>query len=446
MASKKISNSDIIGGRGVNLIERVVLEMGCLWYPTGGVEAGVDGLIEIRDATSGEVTNLVVQVQSKATTNQRFTAETDTSFEYLCKEKDLEYWLNGNAPVILVVSRPDTGEAYWASIKDRFKDLDAQKARKIFFDKARDRFDANARADIVNLAVPKDSGIYLAPPPKQEVLYSNLLGISHYAPTIYIARTPHRSPSDLGPELRKFCKHPPGEWVLADKLIYSFHDLAEEPWIHVCERGTLEAVDTDEFAFSDDDERVWIFVRLLTQCLREKLFVEHQVIYNKSFDYFHFRPSRDLSSRMAHYQSIEKSTSREVFAPHINKNDNCQVVYYRHSAFAGIFRCLDEGWYLEITPTYRYTTDGERLYPFYERLLSGLKRLENNQAVLGQVVMWASLLSRARTMFDTAEPLLEFGGLKTFDFEAGVNDEAWLKHEDPAAKEPNLEEMPLFHQ
>lgn len=82
MASKKITKSSIIGGRGVNLIEKVVLEMGCLWYPTGGVEAGIDGLIEIRDVVTGEVTNSILQVQSKAT-NGRFTAETATSFEYL---------------------------------------------------------------------------------------------------------------------------------------------------------------------------------------------------------------------------------------------------------------------------------------------------------------------------------------------------------------------------
>jgi len=278
MATKKIGNSDIIGGRGVNLIERVVLEMGCLWYPTGGVEAGIDGLIEIRDAATGDVTNLVVQVQSKATT-RRFTAETETAFEYLCGEKDLDYWLNGNAPVVVVVSRPDTGEAYWAAVKDRFKDLDARKVRKIYFDKSRDRFDANARADIVKLAVPKDSGIYLAPPPKHETLYSNLLGVSDYARTLYVARTNYRSPSELGPVLRKLCERPGDEWVLTDKLIYSFRDLAEQPWPQVCDRGSLETYESDEFAFSDDGERVWIFVRLLNQCLKERLFWEHHVKY-----------------------------------------------------------------------------------------------------------------------------------------------------------------------
>jgi hypothetical protein len=34
-APKKIGNSDMIGARGVNLIERRILEMGFLWYPSG---------------------------------------------------------------------------------------------------------------------------------------------------------------------------------------------------------------------------------------------------------------------------------------------------------------------------------------------------------------------------------------------------------------------------
>ena len=44
--SKKIHNNDILGQQGINLIEQIVLDMGFMWYPTGGVEAGIDGTIE----------------------------------------------------------------------------------------------------------------------------------------------------------------------------------------------------------------------------------------------------------------------------------------------------------------------------------------------------------------------------------------------------------------
>lgn len=47
MRRKKILQSDIIGERGVNLVQRIMLEMVFLWYATGGVEVGMDGVIEL---------------------------------------------------------------------------------------------------------------------------------------------------------------------------------------------------------------------------------------------------------------------------------------------------------------------------------------------------------------------------------------------------------------
>jgi hypothetical protein len=66
LTPKKIGNSDMIGARGVNLIERRILEMGYVWYPSQGVEAGIDGRLEIRNQDA-EVTNCILSVQSKAT-------------------------------------------------------------------------------------------------------------------------------------------------------------------------------------------------------------------------------------------------------------------------------------------------------------------------------------------------------------------------------------------
>jgi len=108
----------MIGARGVNLIERRILEMGFLWYPSVGVEAGIDGRLEIRNEDS-EVTNCIVSVQSKAT-DGAFEGETQSELTFTCSERDLRYWLKGNLPVIVVYSRPRTDEAYWLSVKDYF--------------------------------------------------------------------------------------------------------------------------------------------------------------------------------------------------------------------------------------------------------------------------------------------------------------------------------------
>jgi len=86
--AKKISQADIIGQQGINLIERTCLDMGFLWCPTG-LEAGIDGYIEIRHE-SGEVTSCIIQVQSKAT-DRPFEAETSAGFEFRCSQRDLDY-------------------------------------------------------------------------------------------------------------------------------------------------------------------------------------------------------------------------------------------------------------------------------------------------------------------------------------------------------------------
>jgi hypothetical protein len=158
LSEKKIHRNSLLGQQGINLIERIVLEMGFVWYPTSGLEAGIDGLIEIRDPVTGVVRNTILQVQSKATAGS-FTAETAQGFDYLCDARDLDYWLQGNAPVILVVSRPATNEAYWVSVKDYFKDLAVRQARKVHFDKRRDCFDSACRPALLALGMPRNAGI-----------------------------------------------------------------------------------------------------------------------------------------------------------------------------------------------------------------------------------------------------------------------------------------------
>src|SRR5690349_5921527 len=73
---KAVPNSVRIGQRGINIIERIVEEMGHLWTPTRpSSDAGTDGFIELCDHESGP-TGQIVQVQSKETLGS-FRSETD---------------------------------------------------------------------------------------------------------------------------------------------------------------------------------------------------------------------------------------------------------------------------------------------------------------------------------------------------------------------------------
>ena len=113
---KRISTTILAGQRGTNLIQGIVLSMGCAYHPTGSLEAGIDGFIELRDPSTGQALNLWIPVQVKA--RSEFLNETESSFDFICDERDLDYWLKGNVEVILIVCRPVTGEAYWIPVKD----------------------------------------------------------------------------------------------------------------------------------------------------------------------------------------------------------------------------------------------------------------------------------------------------------------------------------------
>src|SRR5574337_762055 len=186
MPAKKLSHQSQIGQQGVNLVEHIVLQMGHVWRATPNADAGIDGTIELRDSTTGEVKNSVIQVQIKATT-VRFQADTEETFEYTCEANDLDYWLQGNAPVILIVCRPSTNEAYWISIKDYFNDLSLRKSRKARFHKQSDCFNSSCASALANLALPRDVGVYFTPPPGHEQLYTNLLSVSSVAERLYLA-------------------------------------------------------------------------------------------------------------------------------------------------------------------------------------------------------------------------------------------------------------------
>jgi hypothetical protein len=441
MSAKKIHRNSIIGQQGVNLIERIVLDMGFAWYPTGGIEAGIDGVIEVRDPTTSEATNSVVQVQSKATTRP-FQAETETSFEFQCDERDLNYWLQGNAPVVLVVSRPPSNDAYWVPVKEYFRDPHRRATRKVHFDKQRNRFDEDCGPALAALAVPHDGGIYFAPPPTEETLYSNLLRVSHYPSRLHVAATEYRDGRHINAKLKEYGADEDNEWFLKRGSVYSFVDLSEEPWDEICDQGTVETFDSTEWAYSDEPDKQREFVQLLNRCLRAKAWALG-LRYSVDLDCYYFRATRDLSELRLGYQSLVNETVRTVFRGYPKRRKPDEMSYYRHSAFRGRFKRFSDDWYLEITPTYYYTWDGRRLDRFYEERLTGIKQREKHEAVRGQVVMWAEFLARDGTLLEPQYPLLEFGELLKAVVKAGINDDAWATYdeeekEDRYADEPGL--------
>ena len=186
MADRKtMTRQTLIGEKGIELISRRCLQMGYLFHPRR-VDHGIDGHIDLVEADTGAVLNLTLLVQSKAQ-DRPFQGENADAFRYLCDQRDLDMWLSGNAPVILVFSHPKQEEAWWVEVKAAFPDATARAKRTIFIDKRTQRFDRDAAAALMDLAVPKDAGLYLRPPSITEILTTNLLLVAEMPASLFVA-------------------------------------------------------------------------------------------------------------------------------------------------------------------------------------------------------------------------------------------------------------------
>jgi hypothetical protein len=330
---KTISRQGVSGQRGINLIERVVLEMRSRWTPSGPNEIGIDGYIELFDPNSGSPLGLTVAVQSKVV---EATEDSSTAtFDYWCDANDIEYWLGGNTPIILVVSAPSSNVAYWVSIKDQFRSWTQTDSTRVTFAKDRQLFTKDSLRDLAKIAAPTP-GLFLAPTRRRETLQLNLILLETFPRQIFIAVTDCHTYRDAWARLRKDNREVDAAWVLWEKKILSFHDLGERPWVSICDEGTVEPLPAAEWSESDDADRQRLFVQLLNANLKAQL--SPGVRYWPKEDCYAIvgRP------RKIAYQSLKRSSPISVVSRFESVlQDGRRFEWFRHLGFRGQFRRLE---------------------------------------------------------------------------------------------------------
>lgn len=422
---KTISAQGVTGQQGVNFIEGILLKMGSRWTPSGPNEVGIDGYIELFDRASRVSLGLTLAVQSKVVSSIR---DADVEFSYSCDPSDLEYWLKGNIPVILIVSDPETDQGYSIWIQEVFKDWKPGHSTSAIFRKDRNRFTADSLTELVRVGAPRQ-GLYLAPRPKRERLWSNLLEIDTFPEILFVAATTLRSTGEVWSVLNRKKYQPASGWILWEKKILSFDDLSEREWDGICEAGTVEGFESTDWSDSDDAEKRRLFVQLLNKTLRAQL--DSRLRYWPKDDCF----AMTGESRKQSYKSLKRSSGLTVVSHFSSKSKDGRVFpYQRHLAFRGQFRCLDGEWFLEITSTYRFTTDGAQRDRFHESRLKKIKEIEGNRAVLSCVLFWANFLQPDKGLFPEPQPPIVFGELKTIDVGVGIDDKSWTQN-DPGTAE-----------
>lgn len=416
MAERKtVTRQTMIGERGMALINQRCLDMGFLFHPRR-VDHGIDGHIDLVDPGTGVLLNQTLLVQSKAS-DRPFLWEDDESFGYVCDQRDLDLWLSGNAPVILVFCHPRQGTAWWADVKSAFPDAASRASRTLMVSKQWQSFDTSAAPALLRLAVPAASGLYLKPPPITEVLTSNLLPVITTPDVIYAAPSAVSSYEVAG-EMLSGQRGPIPGWVLRAGLVFSFADLRESPLRVLCE-GDVEQHDTSEWAGSESTDTQHRFMDLLARTVERSY---PDLRWHNSRRHVHFRATSDLAPRKA--GKGLGCRGRTVFGAHYAKSDPGRVSYYHHAALRTRYRRIGGTWYCQLEPHYCFTTDGYREAPFADSLLAGIKRMDRHPAVLGWTRMWANHLAPQPDLFTPERPVV-FGSPETVTVASGIDDRWW---------------------
>ena len=235
--------------------------------------------------------------------------------------------------------------------------------------------------------------------------------------------------------------------LFGEARLVTFLDIESTSLREVADSGSIESLPVEELALHDDENEQRIFVELLNRTLRSQL--EPTLAWNKLYKLYYYPAEGPGIDRTIRYRSLKKDTARGVVTA--RRRPDGSVSYVRHSAFQGRFWQFFDDWYLSIEPNYVFTRDGIRPDGYAGEQISKLKRRENNAALLGQFVMWRTLLtslgqpgaqSDLLIAPDTSAPILRFEALEDIELPVSVPDEIW-RSRDTYAPPSAEEELPL---
>lgn len=438
---KRITDSQVLGELGETAIKKIVLETGFLYEQRGRLEAGTDGIVELRDTKSGAPLGKLLGVQVKSTDSGQYIRENDNSFEYLLKPEDLSYWRTSNIPVIIVLWRKSDESAYWKDVSDCV----TGEERRLKFDKRADIFDPRCADRIGALTIDRRTpGVFLPPLNQGEDAIINLLRVK-LPDEIFISTSPFGSGRDAVPELVKH-GNVRFDWVIRKRRFVSFFDPREYGTRAIVDLDQVEAVETELIALSDEHDDINDTMDLLRRTIERQTMA--QLSFLRKDRLFYFKAICAGKSRSYRYESNVNETSAKVVSAYASKKKEGRG-YVRHHAARLRFERLADEWFVVVDPDFYFTTDGFQPHRYPEALLAGKKRLERNAAVRGQVMMWQHLLVESGKheigLFDADKPapLLQFERLPMVQLSQAVPESSWNRT-DPRAKE--MEAQDLFEE
>ncbi|MEP9380580.1 DUF4365 domain-containing protein [Aquabacter sp. CN5-332] len=421
--TKLITRSQVLGEMGETVVKARFLTMGFQFDGRSRLEAGIDGIAEVMD--DGRPLAKLIAVQVKAKAEGKYSNENGDEFTYLLRIGDLEYWRGSNLPVIIVLWRQSDDSFYWKEVPRGFDEGE----RQLRFSKKDDVLDRSAVNRLAAVTVPKSGfGHYIPPLGDGEDALVNLMPIT-LPKEVYVASTGFTTKKAVATilgsdETWRF------DWAIRGDAFWSFHDPRESVCRKIVDVDQVEAIDTSHLAFHEDLDEVNHFAFLLRKALGHQ--VQRDIGWDKDQRAFYFRALSKNTSRSFSYEASKRKASSDVVNVVMNKADKSRVAFVRHHAFIPRFENLYDQWFLVVSPTYYFTTDGFQQHTYPAELLAGKKRLDKSAALRGQVILWHRFLtqgqSTAASLFDeepNEEPRLIFGEPPVVHLAKRVPEDVW---------------------
>lgn len=220
-----------------------------------------------------------------------------------------------------------------------------------------------------------------------EVLYTNLYAVEKL-PRILSAPTPYSSRQDIKQTLR--CKIPP--CVVSSNTLYTASNINNEENLlrRAVAGGNASDVATD-FWFKDDDNK-----RLLTTLLNlqaNRFCEELGLTYDKTGKKY-YGDVNTVTDQYIYWISNVSQGRRKLVIPY---EKDGKTYFYRHRALKLSFHVLGRRVFLQVDPSWTFTSDGSAVIEDDKRratLNTRVQSLIRNDAQFSEQRFWAWLLSK----------------------------------------------------
>jgi len=214
------------------------------------------------------------------------------------------------------------------------------------------------------------------------------------------------------------------DWLLHGNSFYTFKNLNDEKesFRKIIDKGTITPFDSKDFYESNEDNKK-VFKHLLRNTLMELCSIRKIEWYGPQEIFRFSNNQKNPNQKKVKWKGKKESTKTVIFEM-INKKES-HIICFRSLAFKSSFLNIADHWFLVLNPTWSFTNPGGyHTSRFESAYMSGLKRMENNNAVFNYFRFFGYYLSFV-DLFTVDYPYLKIKPHQSLPLSPRLEEKTW---------------------